>query len=128
MPIEPTDSIREIIPDPILGDPILEDSVVRVRAISLLEPMIMEAIPERIANKYWLYSLKINSPQVNGPTTAIARLVPYNEETGEMFMSQIKVVRIDDLLDKASVDTDLALCINSLFVQIDKYAQRQGDI
>lgn len=97
-------------------------------AITPTEPIVMDAIPERIVDKYWLYSLKINSPQVNGPTTAIARLVPYNEETGEMFMSQMKVVTIDTLLEKASVDTDLALCMNSLFTQIDKYAKLQGDI
>lgn len=84
------------------------------------------AVPAKTFDKYWMKNLTINAPSFTDKAEVIARLVPYNSETGEMFNDKTVTLVIDDVLTKAATDMELAQTINYIFVEVDRQAKLQN--
>lgn len=92
------------------------------------ETIIIPPVEQKSANAFWLKQLIINAPSLTDKAEVIARLVPFNNSTGEMFEDRGVTLIIDDVLTKAATDTALATTINNIFTEIDRQAKIQGVI
>lgn len=89
-------------------------------------PITIPEVAAKTADTFWLQQLIINAPSLTDKAEVIAKLVPYNSTSGEMFVDRTVTLVIDDVLTKAATDVNLALTINSIFLEIDRQAKLQN--
>ena len=68
----------------------------------------------------------INAPILTDKAEALVKLVPYNNQTGEMFPGNKVSFAIDDILTLAASDADLANTCNVLFNTIDRLTKQNN--
>jgi hypothetical protein len=94
-------------------------------AIQPSEIGIIPAVEAKTFDKYWMQNLIISAPSLTDKAEVVAKLVPYNSTTGEMFTNNTVTLVIDDILTKAMADAPLAFTINNIFTEIDRQAKLQ---
>ncbi len=94
--------------------------------MAAITPTTEITIPAKTADKYWLKRLNVYAPSLNEPVNATIELVPFNSSTGEMFTDRNVMFSVDDLLAKATEQTELAAVLDALFSEVDRQAKLQG--
>lgn len=95
-------------------------------------PLLMAAeplsVPARTFDRIWVEAIEISAPNPSGDAVARVRLRRYAvDEQGTVHVEQeSQKLEVEDILQKAQTDLDLATAIESLMGYIAKAGAEQG--
>lgn len=96
-------------------------------------PLLMAAqpltVPARNYDRVWIEVVDISAPTPAGDATARVRLRRFAVEEGEVYVEpDSQLIQVDNILEKAQTDTDLADAVTALMAYIAKAGIEQGVI
>lgn len=82
-------------------------------------------VPEKVLNKFWVYSFSVGTTGVNGAALLHSSLLPYNDagDVGpEITLDTINV------FEQVAIDPDAAKIFGLVMAYVEKKAKEQGKI
>lgn len=94
-------------------------------------PLLMAAeplnIPARNYDRIWIEVVEISAPSPSGDATARVRLRRFTVEDGQVYTEpDSQLIEVQNILEKAQTDSELANAVASLMAYIAKAGREAG--